>query len=148
MFGGAFGPFRSKERHCFIETSAVYQQLAELAGLREKEVALRRGRQYLREISGDGMTFGYPVKLGEERMTSVIAWSRIFDGVEIVCAINTDEEVERSVWVTVDSVIHGDGFQLKQIYPRDSGEYLEVRMINGRAVIRLRVPACGFVMFK
>lgn len=64
MFGGAFGPFRSKERHCFVESSAVYQHLAELSGIREKEMALRRGRQYLREISGDGMTFGYPQKLG------------------------------------------------------------------------------------
>lgn len=148
MFGGAFGPFRSKNHHCFLENTEVYQQLSELAKVRENEVALRRGRQYLREISGNGMTFGYPQRLGEGRITSVIAWSRIFDGAEIVCAINTDVEVERSVWVTVDSVIHVDGSQLQKIFPRDSGEYLGVLMIPGRAVIRLRVPAGGFVMFK
>ncbi|TLD32213.1 hypothetical protein E2P81_ATG05189 [Venturia nashicola] len=147
MFGGAFGPFRSKERHCFIESSPIYQHLADLTGMRKQETALRRGRQYLREISGNGMIFAYPHRLGEERMMSIIAWSRIFDGVEIVCAINTDCE-ERSVWVTVDSVIHDDGFQLRQIFPRDSGEYLPVIMNRGRATIRLRVPAGGFVMFK
>lgn len=114
-------------------------------------MALRRGRQYLREISGDGMVFGYPHKLGGGeggRMKSIIAWSRIFDGVEILCAMNTDVEVERSVWVTVDSAIHADGFLLKQIFPRGSGEYVSVIMIRGRATIRLRVPAGGFVMFK
>jgi hypothetical protein len=126
----------------------VYQQVAELAVVRSKELALRRGRQYLREVSGNGFTFGYPQMLGGGRMTGVIAWSRIFDGVEIVCAINTDVDDERRVWVNVDAVIHGDGYQLKQIYPQDSGEYLQVLMINGRAAIRLRVPAGGFVMFK
>lgn len=148
MFGGAFGPFRSKDRHCFVETSAVYQQVAELAIVREKELALRRGRQYLREVSGDGFTFGYPQKLGEGRMTGVIAWSRIFDGVEIVCAINTDVDGERSVWINVDSIIHGEGHQLKQIFPQHSGKYLQVVMINRRAAVRPRVPAGGFVMFK
>ncbi|KAE9987764.1 hypothetical protein EG328_001578 [Venturia inaequalis] len=148
MFGGSFGPFRSKERHCFVESSTTYQQLAELTGVRTQEMALRRGRQYLREISGDGMIFDYPHKLGEGRMTSIIAWSRIFDGVEVLCAVNTDVEVERSVWVTVDSVIHGDGFLLRQIFPRDTGEYLSVTMIRGRATVRLRVPAGGFAMYK
>jgi hypothetical protein len=148
MFGRSFGPFRSKDRHCFLETSEVYQQLAELAGVREKELALRRGRRYLREVLGNGMGFGYPRKLEEERMTGVIAWSRIFDGVEIVCAINTDVEGERAVWVTVDSVIHHDGTQFRQIFPQDSGDYLAVVMFGGRAAICLRVPAGGFVMFK
>ncbi|QDS72458.1 hypothetical protein FKW77_009617 [Venturia effusa] len=148
MFGGAFGPFRSRDRHCFIESSPVYRQIADLAAIRGEEMALRRGRQYLREISGDGRTFGYPVRLGQERMTSIIAWSRIFDGEEIVCAINTDVEGERSVWVTVDSVIHGDGSRLTQIFPRDGGEVLQVVMMEGRATIPLRVPAAGFVMFK
>jgi hypothetical protein len=97
IFGGSFGPFHSEDRHCFLETSEVYQQLAELAGVREQELALRRGPQYLRKISGNEMGFRYSHKLGEGRMAGVIAWSRIFDRVEIVCAINTDVEGERAV---------------------------------------------------
>ena len=44
-FGGDFGPFRSRDRHVFDETSAGYQVLADVLELRRREAALRRGRQ-------------------------------------------------------------------------------------------------------
>src|SRR5829696_4280207 len=50
MFGGAFGAFRSAGRHCFDETGDVYAEVAGVLAVRRQEVALRRGRQYLREI--------------------------------------------------------------------------------------------------
>ena len=89
MFGGKFGAFRSASRHCFNEDGKVYQELARILKLRKSEIALRRGRQFLREISGDGVNFGVPQRMGD-RMLSVVAWSRIFDDREIVLALNTD----------------------------------------------------------
>jgi hypothetical protein len=48
----------------------------------------------------------------------------------------------------VDSGIHHDKTQFKQIFPRNSGEYLAVMIVRRRTAIRLRGPADGFVMFK
>jgi len=58
---------------------------------------LRRGRQYLREISGDGVHFGFPGIIGAGPMRSVIAWSRLFASEEVLCAINADPEERLSV---------------------------------------------------
>ncbi len=60
MFGGEFGAFRARQRHFFNENQPVYQELAKILAVRKEKIALRRGRQYLREISGDGQNFGLP----------------------------------------------------------------------------------------
>src|SRR5262249_26466614 len=78
MFGGEFGAFRSRGRHVFDENQRVYRELANVHELRRKQLALRRGRQFLRQISGNGVDFGFPQRLGG-RMRSIVAWSRIFD---------------------------------------------------------------------
>jgi hypothetical protein len=44
MFGGAFGAFRSRDRHCFDEQNRIYSELAKIAKIREREIALRCGR--------------------------------------------------------------------------------------------------------
>lgn len=146
MFGGGFGPFRSRDRHCFDESTEVYRNVAAVAKIRANEIILKRGRQYLREISGDGVGFGYPTVIGD-RMKSLVAWSRIFDGVEILCAINTDEDKETTAWVTVDGAIQSEGRELKALYPvgKDS---LKVGVVGGRAVVKLTVAPAGFVLFR
>jgi hypothetical protein len=65
--------------------------------MRERELAFGRELQYLKEASGDEVSFGYSLGLREGRMTGVITWSRIFYGMGIICAINSDVDVERSV---------------------------------------------------
>src|SRR5215831_5986412 len=93
MFGGEFGAFRSRGRHVFDENQRVYRELANVHELRRKQLALRRGRQFLRQISGNGVDFGFPQRLGG-RMRSIVAWSRIFDDDELLCAVNTDPDNE------------------------------------------------------
>ncbi|KAF2669997.1 alpha-amylase [Microthyrium microscopicum] len=146
MFGGEFGAFRSKDAHCFNEESPVYKGIAALSKIRAKELTLRRGRQYLREISGDESSWGYPTKVGA-RMMSIVAWSRIFDTEEILCAINTDEVNERTAWVTLDSGIQSVGKVLKCLFPLDGNE-LNVVSQDGRMVVSLTVPPAGFALFK
>lgn len=51
MFGGDFGPFRSRHRHCFNEEGWVYRELAEILQIRKDRMTLRRGRQFLRPVS-------------------------------------------------------------------------------------------------
>lgn len=148
MFGGKFGAFRSASRHCFNEDSYVYQELAAILAIRKNEVVLRRGRQYLREISGDGVNFGLPQVLGD-KMLSVVAWSRIFDDREMLLAINTDSNNARSAWVTIDNNLHDEDCPLKCIYSTEKqqiGQELKIANRNGKAVF-FTVPSVGFVIF-
>ena len=86
-----FGAFRSCDRHCFDEDTPVYRAFAQILAIRQEKIALRRGRQYLREISGDGQHFGLPHMIGGE-IRSVVPWSRIFNDQEMLLAINTDPD--------------------------------------------------------
>jgi hypothetical protein len=85
MFGGGFGAFRSHGKHFFDESKTIYTKVAKVVAIRNQELPLRRGRQYLREISADGVNFGLPTKLGSDKIKSIVAWSRIFDTVELPC---------------------------------------------------------------
>jgi glycosidase len=149
MFGGEFGAFGSRKRHFFDENGRVYQELAKILALRRAKVALRRGRQYLRAISGDGVDFGLPRMLGDQ-IRSVVPWSRIFVDHEIVLAINTDAADARTAWVTIDSSLHVENAALTCVYstdPAQIGQTVKVEARNGKAV-RITVPAAGFVIFE
>lgn len=147
MFGGEFGPFRSRGRHVFEETAAGFTQLAALLRLREAEPALRRGRQYLRETSGDGMNFGLPTGFGGA-VRAVVAWSRILADREVLCAINTDPGQPRQAWVTIDSELHRAGDQLRLLFsshPGAAGQVV-VEARNGAAVL-LALPPGGVIAY-
>ena len=154
MFGGPFGAFRSKDRHFFDESSDLFRELAEILKLRDEKLVLRRGRQYLREISGDGVNFGLPGIMGG-RMLSVVAWSRILDKTEMVLAVNTDPDKARKSWVLVDAGLHPAGSKLKCAYSTkhaDEGALVLTVQRKGAAgdiaAIELEVPAAGFVVLE
>lgn len=147
MFGGAFGAFGSRNRHFFNEESPAYRELAKILAIRHQALPLRRGRQYLRPISGDGESFGLPMMLGGQ-IRSVVPWSRIFNDHEMLCAINTDANTPREAWVTIDNELHRAGDTMRYLYstdPAQIGAALTVEPRNGKAVL-LRVPAAGFVI--
>ncbi len=149
MFGGKFGAFRTRDRHFFNEQHPGYIELTKILALRQKEPALRRGRQFLREISGDGINFGLPEMAGGQ-LRSVVPWSRIFVDDELVCAINTDPDKARSAWVTIDNSLHSAGEKLTCLYSSDAaqiGQTVTVEARNGKAV-NISVPKGGFVVFK
>jgi len=151
MFGGEFGAFRSRHRHFFNEDTSVYRELAKILAIRQEKIVLRRGRQYLRPISGDGQNFGVPQMLGDQ-IRSVVAWSRIFDTEEMLLAINTDADNPRIAWVVVDNNLQPEGGHMKCIYSTDPGQIgqeLEVKQLHPdlKAVL-LTAPAAGFVIFE
>lgn len=148
MFGGDFGSFRSRDRHFFDESADTYVQLAKILAIRKNDLALRRGRQYLRPISEDGIHFWYPDRIGEGRMTSIVAWSRIMSNREVVCAINTDLAVRRTAWITVDSALHSVGDKFQVAYSTDQnqqGSEVAAEARNGLA-ISIDIPPAGFVI--
>ena len=148
MFGGPFGSFRSRERHFFDEDQRTYREFGKILAIRKQELALRRGRQYLRPISDDGAAFWYPERVGAGRMTSVVAWSRILSDREVVCAINTDWASPRTAWVTIDAGLHSAGDMFQCAYSTDGskvGSLVAAEPRNGLA-IRIEVPPAGFIV--
>jgi glycosidase len=150
MFGGEFGSFESKRAHFFDERALVYQELAKVLKIRGSRPALRRGRQYLREISGgDGQAFGLPQMIGNQ-IRSLVPWSRILSDQEIVLAINTDANNSRTAWVTIDASLHKAGGSLTCIYSTEAaqiGTKANIEARNGLAV-SLTVPAAGCIIFE
>ncbi len=112
---------------------------------------MRRGRQYLREISGDGWNFGLPRKVGAE-IRSVVPWSRIFNDQEMLLAINTDFNGNRAAWTIVDNDLHRAGERLKCSYSTDAAQIeteIEVREVRpGTKAVLVDVPAAGFVVYE
>ncbi len=149
MFGGAFGAFESRGRHFFNEDNRVYKELSEILKVRKNSIAIRRGRQYLRPVSGDGINFGLPVMMGGI-IRSVVPWSRIFNKKEVLLAVNTDYDQPREAWVTIDNDLHAAGDTLTCIYSTDEkqiGTCVNIEARNGKSVW-LTVPAAGFVVFE
>ena len=149
MFGGGYGALESSGYHFFNESSTVYVEFAKILKIRKAELALRRGRQYLREISGDGIHFGLPKMSGTE-IRSVVPWSRILDREEIVVAINTNYHEPLTVWVTIDDDLHHAGSTFSCIYSTCAGQIGSQAIVvarNGKA-IEITVPAAGCVLYK
>jgi glycosidase len=149
MFGGEFGSFESKGFHFFNEDSAVYREFSKILQIRREKPALRRGRQFLRPISGDGQNFGLPQMIGNQ-IRSVVPWSRILSDAEILLAINTDPNQAKTAWVTIDAVLHKVGDLLTCIYSTDAaqiGKQVKCESKNGLSV-ELTVPAAGFTIFE
>lgn len=149
MFGGAFGSRQSTGRHFFDEGSPVYVELARILKVRSERLALRRGRQYLRPISGNGVDFGLPEVQGGE-LRSVVPWSRILDRQELLVAINTDLYESRTAWVTLDAGLHAAGKELVCGYSTDQGQVgqrLRIEPLNGLSVT-LTVPPAGVVIYE
>lgn len=150
MFGGSFGSFQSNGKHFFNEDSEIYRFVQDVTRIRRENIALRRGRQYLRQVSESGEDFYYPQPVNGE-LHWVIAWSRIFAGSECLCAINTDTERELTLWIVVDSAIHSAaGSAMSCIFSTDSlqvGTSVPVLPLQGSAV-RITVPAAGFVVYR
>jgi glycosidase len=150
MFGDEFGAFRTRNRHFFNESFWVYEELSQILGLRKSMIALRRGRQYLRLISPDGKQYNDPEMIGGE-IRSIVPWSRIFDGQEVLLAINTDAANAREGFVQVDPILHPPGSTLTCRYALDKervGEVLTVEDTEGGAAVWLKVASAGFVIYE
>jgi glycosidase len=153
MFGGRFGSLCSQGRHFFNEDGNLYRALAALIDLRKKLLPLRRGRQALHHISGDGVNFGLPQLMGE-RMRSLVSWSRLFVDQEVLVAVNTDEAQQITAYSTVapNFRVEGDEFRLifwhcpKACSPPPATLTVERR--SGRLALRMTLPPAGFVLYQ
>lgn len=131
MFGGQWGAFGTTGRHCFNPNHAIYREIARIAEIRGKEPALRYGRQYFREISGNGFDFGHPL---DGKCT--LAWSRILDTTEALVAMNLDAN-QRSDYITVDANLSPEGTEMIDLL--DPATSYKVERKGERCAVRVEL---------
>src|SRR5205085_2295395 len=96
-FGGNWGAFDTTGMHFFNERHSIYKGIQRIAQVRAQEPVLRYGRQYFREISGNGKDFGPP---GDSNC--FVAFSRVLDTTEMLVVFNLMPQAQE-YWVLVDS---------------------------------------------
>lgn len=116
-----------------------------LDSLVRKYPTLLSGAFFLRSTSRNGITFSYlDEQTGDKQ---VIAWSRILDDHEILCAMNLDQENYAIVYVTVDDMMHPVDSSMKRLFASDlSPAELNIEVRNGKA-IRLTIPPQALVIY-
>jgi hypothetical protein len=125
--------------------------VAAIARVRQDPVIgrpLRRGRQYLREISTGG-AFRFP---GDGEL---IGWSRILYDQEAVVCLNCDGAAQRAAQITVDANLHPATSSFTVRYRSDwSNEHLghppheavAVQSADGRSFISVSLPPAGMMI--
>lgn len=154
MFGGRFGGLCTQGRHFFDEGGELYRALAALIDLRKKLLPLRRGRQALHHVSGDGILFGLPRRQGE-RIGSLVCWSRLLVDQEVLVALNTDEAQPVTAYSTVAPTFRVEGDQFHRIFWYAPGPAAQPpptlavrRREGGPLAVRLTLPPAGFAVYQ
>src|SRR6266542_1383271 len=88
----------------------IYQEISKIAHVMRTTEAMRFGRMYFRQISGDGVHFGFP--FGHEY---TLAFSRILLPQEVLVAYNVSDK-HRADHVVVSSEYHAAGDRLHVLY--------------------------------
>jgi len=154
MFGGSFGAFGTAGCHFFDRAHPSYRRIRAIARVRNRSdgigLALRRGRQYLRETSFLGRPFAIP-GAGE-----LVAWSRVLLDREVVVALNTNGSSPRGAEVTVDSTLQQGRPALAVLYRGDwndaklktapNDETLPLQSRDDRTTVRIDLPAAGMAI--
>lgn len=116
----------------------IYQEIAKIADVMRNTEALRFGRMYYRQISGDGVNFGFPYGY-----TYTLAFSRLLYGQEVLVAYNVSDQ-PRNDCVIVDSTFHGGG-TMKYLYG-GTGTIPVQTAPDGSRYVQLNLPGHGFVI--
>jgi glycosidase len=139
-----FGPFGTCGQHCFDPQHPAYRRLAELAQLRQRHAVLRTGRLCPREIALAGGSFRL-----EQRGGELMAWSRILDGVEALCVVNTHGRQARSADVAVDHQLCPPGSLLTvAVYTGLEGSSPGRFNLGQRILVEKRAGAPAFVRLR
>lgn len=108
---------------------------------------LLSGDHYLRSMSENGVDFYFPDASGT-LYTKVIAWSRILDDKEILCAVNPDQNESASIYITIDKNMHPAEGRIYCIHgTNDCPKEVNVEVRNGKSV-RLFIPAGELVCYR
>jgi glycosidase len=143
MFGGEWGAFDTKGHHFFNKNNPIYKKIAQIAGIRQKEPALRYGRQYFREISGNSVNFGHPID-----NNCTLAYSRILDDTEILVAMNLNSNNPRNDYITVDGSLTHQGKNMVNLLKPGSGPVHVNKTAEGRCYVNLPLDTNELAILK
>ena len=123
--------------NAFAQDHHLYNHIKDLSALRNMYPALRYGRQYFRQCSGNKSDFGYSPFNG-----GVIAFSRILNGQELLVVANTNTVDAITVSIVVDRNLHKDGDSMEVVFPFNDVWPLENKCITigDLRTIRLTIP--------
>jgi len=145
MFGGSFGAKRSEGVHFFDEDAQLFKSVSKLAELRRNTIALRRGRQYVHDISGNGEHFGPPAKFGD-RVLALVAWSRVMADQEFLVLFNTDEREKHEMYSTLNPNLRQEGEEMQLLFSYVPGVGVESLASPRHALPKMKVERRGNVL--
>lgn len=106
--------------NAFDRKNIFYLAVSRLSAMRKNYPPLRYGRQYFRQVSGDGYHFGLSPYCG-----GVLAFSRILSGEEILVVANTNGNEPWAGEVLVDYSINHPGETYRILYSNRPEAILE-----------------------
>jgi alpha-amylase len=119
----------------------LYQEIAKIAQVMRTTEPLRFGRMYFRQISGDGVHFGFPYGT-----TYTLAFSRILYGHEVLVAYNVADQ-NRHDCVIVDASFHKKDEQMRFLYGK-SGSTTVQQAPDGTLYVQLDLGPRQFVILQ
>ena len=99
----------------FSNQNEFYKLIRKLSGFRNQYPALRYGRQYFRECSGNGIDFGFSSYAG-----GIISYSRILNNKEMLICANTSTNQSITVYIVVDENLNPAGRLWKIIFSSEN----------------------------
>lgn len=119
----------------------IYKAISKIAQVVRTSANLRFGRMYYRQISSDGIHFGFPYGT-----SYTLAFSRIAYGSEVLVAYNVSSQ-PRSDNIIVDASIHVKGSKMSYLYG-DSGKVPVNESPDGARFVRLNLAQYQFVILQ
>jgi hypothetical protein len=119
----------------------IYQKNAKIAAVMRTTPALRFGRMYFRQISGDGVHFGMPFGT-----TYTLAFSRIVYGTEVLVAYNVSDQ-PRNDFIIVDASLHKAG-DIMSLFFGGSGNVPVQQSLDGTTLVQLQLAPHQFVILQ
>lgn len=120
----------------------IYQEIAEIAAVMRANEPLRFGRMYYRQISGDGVNFGFPYG-----STYTLAFSRVLYPQEILVAYNISDQ-PRHDGVIVDAILHPVPAESMTFLYGESGSVAVQSAPSGARFVTLDLAPHQFVILQ
>lgn len=128
--------------HNLLNTDCnIYQSIAQIAKLMRGTPHLRFGRMYYRQISGNGIDFGFPFGT-----TYTLAFSRLLWGSEVLVAYNVSNQA-RNDRVIVDASFHATGSTMNFLYG-GAGSVTVEEAPSGARLVQLNLAPYQFVVLQ
>jgi glycosidase len=117
----------------------IYKEIAKIARVTQATPSLRFGRMYFRQISGDGVHFGFPFGFDY-----TLAFSRLPYGREVLVAYNVSGQ-PRTDAIIIDASLHKPGDTLRYLYGNTGSVPVE-RAPDGSLFVRLALKPRQFAI--